>query len=578
MLGCAAGAASALQVCDAAVLAGAGKVEAQVASRPGRAPATVQPMRPAASPATRFCAGKPARLAMAMRFGRGRRALELERHEVDGARVVRDPVHRVAPAAALPDRTERGLLDRQHLVVAAGDGDALLDRAHQAPFVAARAAHRRRQPVAARVLRIELELEQVEVGAVAVGEAPGDLAVAAGDQRRRAGQRHADQPAQRRAGALELDRGAIPDVRQAQRQVHVVGDDRRAALAAPAGDDPVVAADRGVVADVLEQRHLGLRRLAEPGRRLRRQRRGRGVDRRCIERRVVAARGRQQEGELLGGRALVAQPAAREHPVQLLFLQVEVHRPDDQQRVLRHPGPRRRPQHAVLERPRRQAGEAGVDARGIALEQHPVGLGQGGQGDAGAGAEAVDAALAVDRQQRLAEQRREVAGAGAAQQVHLEEALLRMDEAGGEGDVAAVAAADRRHALGVARHRDRAAQAGGGDLAVERRQAGAEERVAADRRREHEDDDEPEEGEDPEARAPAPRHRHRLRHRSPPWESGESSEASAGLRDVPAARCCLGRRARSRASGRRRAARPRAARSPARRRRGRSRRSACGCW
>src|SRR5205814_996703 len=81
-----------------------------------------------------------------------------------------------------------------------------------------------------------------------------------------------------------------------------------------------------------------------------------------------------------------------------------------------------------------------------------------------------------------AEQRRELAGAGAAEQVHLEEALLRVDEAGREGDVAAVAAADRRHAARVAVHGHEAAQAGGTKLAVEDRQAVAEEEVAAERR------------------------------------------------------------------------------------------------
>ena len=79
-----------------------------------------------------------------------------------------------------------------------------------------------------------------------------------------------------------------------------------------------------------------------------------------------------------------------------------------------------------------------------------------------------------------------------------------MDEAGGPGDVAAVGAADRRHALGVARHADRAAQAGGGDLAFELRQAGAHEGVGADGRGEHQGDEQPEEGEEDEARASAP--------------------------------------------------------------------------
>ena len=63
----------------------------------------------------------------------------------------------------------------------------------------------------------------------------------------------------------------------------------------------------------------------------------------------------------------------------------------------------------VFEGPRRQRVEARVDAGGIALEHGPVGLGQRGQGRAGARREAVQPPLAVDRQQGLAEQRGQLA-------------------------------------------------------------------------------------------------------------------------------------------------------------------------
>jgi hypothetical protein len=52
----------------------------------------------------------------------------------------------------------------------------------------------------------------------------------------------------------------------------------------------------------------------------------------------------------------------------------------------------------------------------------------------------------IERRRALAEQFRQLARRHAAQQIHLEEALLRVHETGGVGHVAATAAADERHA------------------------------------------------------------------------------------------------------------------------------------
>ena len=169
--------------------------------------------------------------------------------------------------------------------------------------------------------------------------------------------------------------------------------------------------------------------------------------------------------------------------------------------------------------------EPGVDAGGIALEQRPVGLGHRRQGRPGAGAEAVQTPLAIDRHQRPAEQRRQLAGAGAAQQVHLEEALLRVQVAGGPGDVGAVAAADRGHAVRVARHADRPAQPDGFEAAVERRQARAHEEPAADERRDHHHEQQPQQRCEPAPAAPASGRR---RHRAPPAQVAAHA-ASASL-------------------------------------------------
>ena len=85
--------------------------------------------------------------------------------------------------------------------------------------------------------------------------------------------------------------------------------------------------------------------------------------------------------------------------------------------------------------------------------------------------------LAVELERRLAEERGELARGAAPQQVHLEEALLRVQEAGGAGDVEAAPPAHHRHAARVALDAHRRAQARERALALDERQARAQARV-----------------------------------------------------------------------------------------------------
>ena len=82
--------------------------------------------------------------------------------------------------------------------------------------------------------------------------------------------------------------------------------------------------------------------------------------------------------------------------------------------------------------------------------------------------------LAVERQGRVAHQRRQLAGRAPPGQVHLEEAILRVDEAGGPGHVFAGNAADGGDAERVALYRYGRLQAADANGAVDLRQAGAE--------------------------------------------------------------------------------------------------------
>ena len=141
---------------------------------------------------------------------------------------------------------------------------------------------------------------------------------------------------------------------------------------------------------------------------------------------------------------------SRRKPV---HLQVPPHRVDDEERCPRcatPPGgcPSSQYSHGRA----RQARESGVDARacrprssarcsGVGLREHLA-------RDA---AEAEQARLAVLIQRHLAEQLGQLPGRQPPRQVHLEEAVLGVHEAGRPGQIGAGGGLDRRHAARVAR-------------------------------------------------------------------------------------------------------------------------------
>jgi hypothetical protein len=111
--------------------------------------------------------------------------------------------------------------------------------------------------------------------------------------------------------------------------------------------------------------------------------------------------------------------------------------------------------------------DEGVDAAGVGLELLESVCGEEGGGAIGGGAELEDALLAVVLDERWAEDLGELTGAVAAKGVHLEEAVLRGDEALGEEQVVEVGGVDGGNSLGVAGDGDGSGEAGDGDVAVE---------------------------------------------------------------------------------------------------------------
>ena len=340
-----------------------------------------------------------------------------------------------------------------------------------------------------------VRLQQDEVGpvALAVRETPGDVAVAARHHQGRAGQRHAgDAPLTVRPG--EHQREPVPGVRHGDAEVHVVGDERApvnavrprhgpavapagVVVVVPHGTDPYRHAEQGECVRCRERARRG------GGRGLRasqvedlrpRQRRQRDLV--ALDRGVPFRAHRGEEGRELGRERLTHQ-AEHGLPPRLAALQVAVHRERAQQRVLFAPRYRLGAQRQVLEGGRPERAEAGVHSLGVGREQIALVGAQRLDRAAGHQPEPQRAHLAVHGERRPAEERGELARGAAPQQVHLEEALLRVQEAGGAGHVEAALAAHHRHAARVALDADRRAQPGERALARGERQARAQPRV-----------------------------------------------------------------------------------------------------
>jgi len=79
--------------------------------------------------------------------------------------------------------------------------------------------------------------------------------------------------------------------------------------------------------------------------------------------------------------------------------------------------------------------------------------------------------VAIDAERSPSDERAELAGGNAPQQIHLEEPLLRMYETCRKGEIGPGDRRHARHAVGITRDRDLGIEPGELDRAVERRMA-----------------------------------------------------------------------------------------------------------
>ena len=159
----------------------------------------------------------------------------------------------------------------------------------------------------------------------------------------------------------------------------------------------------------------------------------------------------RREDELIEQRRdAVEKPGVAGLPAGVVVGQFEEHRQVAEHDVLGPPRLGLGAEDEVLERRNRQCLETRVHAVRIRLQQRPL---------TGCGpldhrsrqhAQPVEPPLPVEIRRGRAENRRQLARRGAAQQVHLKEAILSVDEAGRLGHVNPAAAAYGRHAVAVA--------------------------------------------------------------------------------------------------------------------------------
>ena len=315
--------------------------------------------------------------------------------------VVRDPADRQRASPALGDRAPDRFADFHGLGRSSGHRNLLLEHLHPPPAV--------RGAVAERVGGVDLQFHEVGPVPPGVRESPGHVAVAAGDHRRNARQGESPQ-----AQVADVQFGAVPDVGDPERQVHVARHQRRPARRPPGGHRPGIApGDRRRFArkDEVIPRDAGEgRRTGDLGDR----------KRPALQRGVPAGPRRIQERREFGWQRRLERRGPR-LVGPLRVVQDEIHRHHRQQGVADPPGRRIRSEEQVFERRLRESGEAGGDPVPVRLEGLPRLGGKRLGGPFGPGPHPVKTRLPVHPGGRPSHETGQFARGLPPLQVHLEE-------------------------------------------------------------------------------------------------------------------------------------------------------------
>ncbi len=292
-----------------------------------------------------------------------------------------------------------------------------------------RAAGREIMAGIAGIRLLDIEILDVAAGG---GEAPGDVIVMAENEERRARRGDAGEFLARRLDARE-----IPHPRRGEIEMRVVGEQRLAGLRVRAAEHPVVRR-------CLRSRHRRQKRVKPVERQLAQCRAGVAQH----HRRVLGIGGEQHRE--VGRRDPLQQPRPQ-HLAAVIAGELDVHDLAPYQRIRRPPRLGREVEDIIFRRQRAAPrGEEGIDAGRIGVERRAHLGREDGKLRLGRAIEAEHPHRAIDPQGARAEDFREPPGAIAPHHVHLEQAVLGMDEAEREIGVVLVLRGDRRNAVGVA--------------------------------------------------------------------------------------------------------------------------------
>ena len=158
-------------------------------------------------------------------------------------------------------------------------------------------------------------------------------------------------------------------------------------------------------------------------------------------------------------------------------LQHQEHAERDQQRVLLAPRDGCDAHHQVFPGRPPQRLPSCLDSLDVGAQQFAVGAGQHREGDAGAKAKTVQPGLAILGRHCGPEQLGQFAGAVPSQQVHLKEAVLPVDEAGGKRHIRPIHRVQRRDAALVALDAHGRGNAFDRDPSFERRQTAGQQQT-----------------------------------------------------------------------------------------------------
>ena len=401
-----------------------------------------------------------------MRDGDGLRdgcgSLEAENLQVERVGIVRRPAQGVQKSVrtATEERTPGGRAQGERHRLGALHPNGFLSRGDFAVTVGGAVVN----------LRGGIGLHEDHVGGVhvGVGETPGDAAVAARNEQRHAGQSDADKAVGRAAGIGPGQHRAIPGVRHAVVEVHVVGEQGCAAGGVGTAHGEAVGAGFGGIdsegGGLLRSGATALQ--AETGQRC-------VGESAAIERRIPRRAARREKIDALRTKSF-AQREQAEFVVSAGVLQIQPHGIDDEQAVFRAPRLRVGAEHGVFPWDAGQLGEPGVHAGGVSFEEFTVCGGQPRQHLPGERAESVQPVGPVERHGGGPEKLGEFARAVAPHQVHLEKTFLCVNIAGGAGHVGTCGAGEGRHTERVALDFHGAGEPRQRPDAVERRQAGAD--------------------------------------------------------------------------------------------------------